>query len=281
MSRQKKAATDKAYNVDIIEKDTGNTLFSREFTKKTAVVCLSGAAVILIAVIYLLIAFTPIRVTIPGYPDATTRNEAVINAIRIDSLETIISRWEFYAENLSRVVDGKEPLNLDTLIVREREAVPEEEIARLSSRDSLFRSSIGASEPFEVSGRKRELDIDGVQFFTPLKGVVSRGYEPVIHPYIDITAPSGSMVKSVLDGTVVFAEWSDEYGYTIIIQHEGGIISVCRHNRKLLRKAGDKVAAGAPISLVGSTGAHISGDHLHFELWHRGELVDPTRYISF
>ena len=127
----------------------------------------------------------------------------------------------------------------------------------------------------------RDLPIEGMHFFAPLKGVISQGYDPSIHPYIDIAAPEGSVVKATLDGTVIFAGWSDEAGHTIQIQHDGDIVSIYKHNEKLLKKAGDKVTAGTPIALVGNTGELTTGDHLHFELWHKGQTVDPTLYIKF
>ena len=86
---------------------------------------------------------------------------------------------------------------------------------------------------------------------------------------------------SVLDGTVISAGWSDENGYTIQIQHEGNIVSVYKHNQKLMKKSGDKVTAGMPIAIVGNAGTLSTGNHLHFELWHNGEAVDPAKYISF
>ena len=89
------------------------------------------------------------------------------------------------------------------------------------------------------------------------------------------------MVKAVLDGTVVFAGWSEDAGNTIQIQHEGDIISIYKHNEKLSKKVGDKVTAGTPIALIGNSGDLTTGAHLHFELWHKGETVDPTLYINF
>ena len=80
---------------------------------------------------------------------------------------------------------------------------------------------------------------------------------------------------------MIYAGWDDKTGHTIQIQHEGDIISIYRHNEKLLKKSGDKVSAGTSIALVGNTGELTSGDHLHFELWHKGEAVDPTKYINF
>ena len=137
-------------------------------------------------------------------------------------------------------------------------------------------------DQFGVSeGSKRNLPIEGVHFFTPLKGVISNGFNIASHPAVDITAPSGSVVKAALDGTVTYAGWSDEYGYTITLQHPGDILTTYKHNRKLSKKVGDKVSAGTAIAIVGNTGSLSNGDHLHFELWYKGEAVDPTMYISF
>ena len=125
------------------------------------------------------------------------------------------------------------------------------------------------------------LPIEGMHFFTPLKGVISQEFDKVTHPYVDVTAPANSVVMAVLDGTVIFAGWNDESGYTIQIQHENDIVSIYKHNSKLLKKTGDKITAGAPVAIVGGTGELSTGDHLHFELWYKGEAVNPTDYINF
>ncbi len=203
--------------------------------------------------------------------------------MRIDSLESIIYRWELYSENLRRVVDGEEPLKIDSLISSRNQAeATQEELAELARKDSMLRVQVKEEEQFSVADReKRNLPIEGLHFFTPLKGVVSQGYDAAVHPYIDITAPAGSVVKATLDGTVIYAGWSDDAGYTIQIQHEGDIVSIYKHNEKLLKNTGEKVTAGSPIALVGNTGKLSTGDHLHFELWYKGESMDPTKYISF
>ena len=100
-----------------------------------------------------------------------------------------------------------------------------------------------------------------------------------MHPYVDISAPANTVVMSVLDGVVIFDGWTDGSDYSIILQHEGGIVSVYKHNGKLLHKTGDRVSSGTPIALVGGS---VEGDeHLRFELWYRGEVVDPAKYIVF
>ena len=283
MSKEKKERTSN-YRLTLVDDDTHDKLWTRKFNKLNILVTTITSVVVLLTALWCLIAFTPLRTFIPGYPDARTKHDAIQNAIRIDSLENVITKWELYSENLRRVVEGEEPLKIDSLMAARKQTreITDKDRAGLAMKDSLLRKEVAAEDKFDVtSGRTKTLPIEGMHFFTPLKGVVSQGYVQALHPYIDITAPNNSVVMSVLDGTVISAGWTDEDGYTIRIQHDGDIISVYKHNQKLMKKTGDKVSAGTPIAVVGGTGTTADGDHLHFELWHKGEAVDPTKYISF
>ena len=283
MSKINKSTRPTKFRIALIDHYTHQQLASVKISKTGLFIAIVTIIVAFTALVYSIIAFTPVREFIPGYPDAHSKRAAIHNAMRIDSLERVIYRWELYSENLRRVVEGQEPLKIDSLInAREKDGVSDADLAELALKDSLLRQQVREEEQFDISERdKRNLPIDGLLFFTPLKGVISQGFDPAIHPYVDIAAPSGSVVKATLDGTVIYDGWSDENGYTIQIQHDGDIVSIYKHNEKLLKKTGDKVSAGMPIALVGSTGSLSTGDHLHFELWHKGETVDPTKYISF
>lgn len=283
MSKQKKGGIIKNFRLTLVDDDTHDKVWSKKFTRIGALVTAVTVIVVTIATIFCVIAFTPIRTLIPGYPDARSKHDAIKNAITIDSLENVLTKWELYSENLRRVVDGQEPLKIDSLMeVRKNPAVEAGDSRELAEKDSLLRKEVADEDRFDIKpGSARTLPIEGMHFFTPLNGVVSQGYDKALHPYIDITAPGNSVVMSVLDGTVISAGWNDTEGYTIRIQHEGDIISVYKHNQKLLKETGDKVTAGTPIAVLGGTGSTSDGDHLHFELWHKGEAVDPTKYISF
>lgn len=283
MSKQKKGGIIKNFRLTLVDDDTHDKVWSKKFTRIGALVTAVTVIVVTIATILCVIAFTPIRTLIPGYPDARSKHDAIKNAITIDSLENVLTKWELYSENLRRVVDGQEPLKIDSLMeVRKNPAAEAGDSRELAEKDSLLRKEVADEDRFDIKpGSARTLPIEGMHFFTPLKGVVSQGYDKALHPYIDITAPGNSVVMSVLDGTVISAGWNDTEGYTIRIQHEGDIISVYKHNQKLLKETGDKVTAGTPIAVLGGTGSTSDGDHLHFELWHKGEAVDPTKYISF
>jgi murein DD-endopeptidase MepM/ murein hydrolase activator NlpD len=283
MSKENKDKRPRRFRLALFNDKTHEYLFNMHFTRTGFFVAIVTIFTVFTAIVYSLIAFTPIRTFIPGYPDAHSKRAAIQNAMRIDSLESVIYRWELYSENLRRVVEGQEPLKIDSLINASKEnSKTQIDEAELAMKDSLLRKQVKEEEQFDIAGReKRNLPIEGLHFFTPLKGVVSQGYDPAVHPYIDITAPAGSVVKAVLDGTVINDSWSEDTGYTIQIQHDGDIISIYKHNEKLLKKTGEKVSAGAPIALVGNTGKLTTGEHLHFELWYKGETVDPARYINF
>ena len=282
MSRQKKGGIINNFRLTIVDDDTHDKLWSKKFTRMGALVTVITTVVVTVSVIFCLIAFTPVRTFIPGYPDARTKHDAIQNAIRVDSLRYVIKKWELYSENLRRVVDGEQPLQIDSLMEVSKNTAKAFDPKEIAEKDSLLRQEVAEEDKFDIkSNASRTLPIEGMHFFTPLKGVVSQGYDKALHPYIDITAPGNSVVMSVLDGTVISAGWSDTEGYTIRIQHEGDIISVYKHNQKLMKKTGDKVTAGMPIAILGGTGTMSDGEHLHFELWHKGEAVDPTKYISF
>lgn len=282
MDKEKKESRNRSFRIQIKDNDTQEYLWSIRFSKTSFFVTAVSFVVMLCVLTYCAIAYTPIRTFIPGYPDARSKRAAIQNAIKVDSLERVISRWELYSENLKRVVEGKTPVRIDSIVKATSKAsdtfADQEHIQR---QDSLLREQVKEEEQFEISQRgRRNLPIEGLHFFTPLKGVISQGYDPV-HPYIDITAVSGAVVKATLDGTVIYTGWSEDAGNTIHIQHTDDIISIYKHNEKLLKKTGDKVKAGSPIALVGNTGETSTGTHLHFELWHKGEAVDPTKYIKF
>lgn len=269
------------FRVTLTNDETHRELGVLRFTRFSFLLTVFSAILILFALVYCLIAFTPLRKNIPGYPDEYTKKAAIQNVITIDSLESVITRWQLYTVNLDRIIKGEAPIPMDSILkIQSKESVADDERAFLSSRDSTLRERIRKAEQFQVSEVLRDLPIEGMHFFTPVKGVVFKGFERVQHPSVDINAPNGSIVKSVLDGTVVFTGWSAAAGYTIGIQHQGDLLSIYRHLDKLLKSEGDAVTAGAPIAMYGNDSISY-GEHFSFELWYKGTAVDPARYISF
>lgn len=255
-----------------------------EPTKIQAGVAIAVAVLVIAAFGFAITAFTPLRNLVPGYPTAAARQKQALKEMQLDSLERCLYRWELYSENLRRVVAGEKPLQIESLI-RKAELESADDSASLSAgpaADSTLREFVTEQEKFEVSGKNRNFSIEGLHFFKPVSGTVSKSFEIAQHPYIDITAPEGSTVKSVLDGSVIYTDWNEVDNWSIIIQHQNGILSVYKHNQKLLKKTSDKVSAGTSIAILGK-GADIkhTDTHLHFELWKDGTPLDPSAFINF
>lgn len=280
---KKSAGTRKTYRLSFVEDDTHKTLKSIRFSKMSLTIWVIISFVAVLLVSYALIALTPLRTIIPGYPDGHSKQVALANAIKIDSLESSITRWELYAKNLSRVLAGEETLSADSLInSNAADYLARKSAEELAAQDSLLKETVRQEEQFNIKGSgQRNLPLEGRHFFSPIKGVISAGYDIASHPYVDITAPANSVVCATLDGTVIYTAYSDAAGHTIQLQHDGNIISIYTHNEKLLKKVGDKVKAGTPIALVGNSSSLTTGDHLHFEIWYNGDPVNPAEYISF
>ncbi len=99
------------------------------------------------------------------------------------------------------------------------------------------------------------------------------------HKAIDLAAPKGAEIKSVLDGKVIEADTSDSYGKYIKIEHDKGVKTLYAHCDTLNVRAGDSVSEGQKIATVGSTG-NSTGDHLHFELSVNDEYFDPIPMLN-
>ena len=101
------------------------------------------------------------------------------------------------------------------------------------------------------------------------------------HKGIDIGAPTGTPIVSVLDGKVMFTGYNAYRGYYIMVDHGGGVVTLYQHCKANSYKVsvGDRVKAGQTIILSGSTGIG-SGPHLHFEVLINGSNVNPKTWLQ-
>ena len=276
MAKENKA---RRFRLTLVNNDTHKHLWMLHFQRSGLLLTILSVILVFLLAAFCLIAFTPLKTFIPGYPDATVQRAAIRNAMTVDSLEHIVDRWEFYAESLRRIVEGEDPVRIDSL-VRAQAARPMDaaEKARLDARDSVLRQQVMEAEQFGLDSRTRKLPIEGMHFFPPLKGVVSQAYDPTLHPAVDITAPANSVVMAALDGTVIYAGWMGGYGNAVMIDHGGGLVTLYGHNSSLTVGVGENVARGQTIALAGSTG-NSTGPHCHFEVRVHGDVVEPLNYL--
>lgn len=283
IKKEKRNRLRSKYRFSIFNDTSHEELFVFRANGLMMLISLALTIIMIILMVTLLISYTPLREFIPGYPNAQTRRAIVLNALKVDSLEQAVKLWDFQLNNIQRIVTGQKPLELLNVAASKDTSKTITLKVSDSKDDAILREEVAKQEMFNLGTKRNQVEqIEGLHFFPPVKGIISDGFNLATnHPYLDIAAPSNAVVSAVLDGTVIMANWTDETGYVIQIQHSNDLISIYKHNSKLLKKAGETVKAGSAISLVGNTGDLSTGFHLHFELWHKGIAVDPSKYIKF
>lgn len=98
------------------------------------------------------------------------------------------------------------------------------------------------------------------------------------HTGLDFSAPTGTDVRAVDDGTVIFVGYSGRYGNLIKIRHSG-VDSWYAHLSGFRVRMLQRVTRGQIVGAVGSTG-NATGPHLHLEARVAGTAVDPQKYLS-
>jgi murein DD-endopeptidase MepM/ murein hydrolase activator NlpD len=103
-------------------------------------------------------------------------------------------------------------------------------------------------------------------------------YHPVLKVYrphlgTDYAAPVGSPVQAIATGRITFCGRAGGAGKMVTIQHANGYESMYLHLSRILVRAGQHVAQGQRIALVGATGL-ATGPHLDFRLRRNGHYVD-------
>tara|TARA_B100000614_G_scaffold130805_1_gene116661 strand:- start:8251 stop:9408 length:1158 start_codon:yes stop_codon:yes gene_type:complete len=96
---------------------------------------------------------------------------------------------------------------------------------------------------------------------------------------IMIDGREGSSVKAIAHGRVIYSDWLRGFGLVTIIEHGDGYMSVYGHNQALLRSAGDAVAKGETVALLGQSGGQ-SSPNLYFEIRHKGKALNPLQWLD-
>lgn len=253
------------------------------FTARTGLGALMFAVILIIVSVTILIAFTPLREYIPGYPTGKMRRMLIRNVLVVDSLEQEAQRRDLYFTNFRAMLAGETPA-ADTAAKQATALKPDQIQFKKFNHDSLFKDEIAQEQVnLEINSvPEAKGGVAGLLFFPPLNGMVTSKHDLSIRHFgVDIVGKLNSRISAALDGTVVFAGWTIDTGYVIYIQHEQNLITVYRHNAELLKIQGDKVRAGEAIAIMGNSGKETTGPHLHFEMWLNGLSVNPEEYVKF
>ena len=270
------------YRLVVLNEDTFEERFAIKLTRLNVFVIVSISTILLVAGTIFLIAFTSLKEYIPGYSSTALKKKATELNYKTDSLQQVIDLNEQYYASIKRVLTGDVStveFNRDSIIDAAR--IDSEQLNFTPSKeDSLLREAVEKEDKFNVF--ESGLSTTNFVLFPPVNGTISEPYNAKEkHFAVDVVVAVDTPVKATADGTVIFADWTTQTGYVVIIEHSNDLISVYKHNASLTKQQGDLVKAGEVIALAGNSGEFTTGPHLHFELWNRGYPVNPTNFIDF
>ena len=270
------------YKVVISSEDTFEEKVSFRMSKISAFLLALAYSAILILFTISVVFFTQLRELVPGYSSSELLNRAIYLTKKTDSLEKQIALNNKFYKSIEDVLSG----NTEDLIPRENLSIDSNLVDNGSidiypnSEDSILRLYVENQDKFNLT--KNELVIENKMFYSPIKGEITQNFNfKENHFAIDIAADVGTPVKAVLEGKIIFSEWSLETGYVMIIDHGENIISVYKHNSKNLKEQNEFVQAGEIIAYSGNQGNLSTGPHLHFELWKNGTPINPEPLLNF
>jgi len=254
----------------------------------------AAGAALLGVLLSFLIVFSPLRALVYGPDPEALRETARMNALRAGALADSLELQREYLAVLRATLIGAP----DSVIEAEATAPTPPDLAAEQPLElpvaprsadwadheapALPLGRLDAAPRARAASAAADAYLASLQFpaLPPVDGFFARGYDVARgHFGIDIAVEEETPVRAIGDGYVVFADWTHDGGFTVAVQHAGGYLSVYKHNRRLLKRAGDRVRNRETVALSGNTGEITTGPHLHFELWRDGLAQDPRHYL--
>ncbi len=278
----------KRYNVLLIPDDGERKTWNANLSLTSIALLIALSVLVVAVVVTLLLAYTPL-------------NRLIVSSTPAE-----------YMQQLAELQRRVERVTQETLALREynlklrtalgdRSAVKDSSWSHLTATNPLitiedFDKTPNSTPRTSDQKMSTEYDVLGVsasspagnsgllKFDTPVTfpvdGYITRGYEAGIKHYgIDIAGKIGTAIYAAADGYVVFAGWTYNDGYMMIIAHGNSYLTVYKHNQSLLKSLSAYVKRGEPVALLGNSGKTSLGPHLHFEIWKDGIPRDPSLYL--
>jgi murein DD-endopeptidase MepM/ murein hydrolase activator NlpD len=218
----------------------------------------------------------------PEYNEIETNKKLVSLYSEVDSLNEELRKKDLYGRNLQMILLGKPVSNFEDSVFGKSRVLTSRHINidSLSPVDVQLRKEIEQKQGGLLKITKTASSNNDNYFIQPAEGVILQHFNPEKGKFgVEIATKSGEIVKSIADGVVVWANFSDE-GYVIGIQHKNGFISIYKENTDILKSPGEYVNGGEGIAISGERKSSNENKVL-FELWKEGTPINPENFISF
>lgn len=223
-----------------------------------------------------LILFTPLRQFVPGYTREELTQQVYTSRVKLDSLQNCLAGQTVMLRLMQAAIAGEVAM-APAAVMKDSLKDYTNVVYRRSLADSLLRKEIEAADPYVVNAMRAADDrkslADNWLFYAPVTGKCLRAFDARSFTGVEVETRPNESVKATMAGHVVYADWSPESGYVLVLQHENHLISIYARNTAILKMPGEYVEAGEVVAMTGTS--------LYFELWYNGFPMNPQNYVNF
>lgn len=257
------------YRLDFIKENTFNRIWSLRMTRSRVVLVTLACIMAFAALLWVVIAVTPLRTYMPGSLRGDIRARYIETALRLDSLEQAVAAREAYLSSIIAIMKG----DVDTVATAmSTPATPTpDSLMRAGEAERLFVNRYEEENRFNLSVLA-PIAAEGMIFASPL---------PMGTP-THITAGGGiaaggsgtTPLASVYRGTVTGIYYDGAGQAVVVIQHPNDFVSTYGGLADVFVSKGSKVSASQRI------GHGRRDGEVWFELWHGGSALEPDKYVA-
>ena len=194
------------YRLVVLNDETFGEKFSLRLSPLGVIVAISAVTIAMTSLVIALVAFTSLREYIPGYGDVAERKQLLKLSVKADSIEQSLEARDWYVKNLVNVFEGKVEGKPEKP-AKDTSGKYQKVNTKPSENDVQFRKDV-ENEPASLTfagSNARKNALAEYLFFCPIKGLVTTSFNATEEHYgVDIVAKKDELIKSTLDGTVIY-----------------------------------------------------------------------------
>ena len=275
------------FRLIIRNEENFSDVFVLKLTPRRMVVLGIVISLIIIMLTAVLIAFTPLRVYVPGYTNPVEYKLYKQMLVRVDSVERVSAMQKVYLDNFVNVLNDiviskemDEPMEDKSEKRIQDHEKAEEAFKKINEEAELISIEIADRSTKTYIPLSHPVSSPIFAFTMPALGNITKLFSiQNKHFGIDIENEKGTLITAMADGVVISIEPTEKEGSLLVIQHSGNIVSQYKNLDILFKKRGDKVKSGEPIATMGNHKLESQRPYLHFEIWYNGTPIDPLYYF--
>lgn len=270
----KKLKSIKEFTILLLPDGTSEKTISLKLTSKRVIFWFLIYTLLVFLLGFYIISFTPVKhVLLPS--------SATLTSADMEKVEELNERVVFLVREIEKLKSSNEKLKYaimlgdSTLIDSvEREKLKDSLSSDIKIEGNILKIFLKVFNDLFPSFQKPDF------FISPVSGYISRGFDTKNSHYgLDYALKNNTPVYASAGGYVVFADYTIDAGYKIILSHPDNYLTIYQHCSLLLKKEKEFVEQGEIIALSGNSGKLTTGPHLHFEIWKDGIPVNPNEIL--